>query len=313
MPAPKPTLKHRFEFAALYVVFVLGRIVPRRAFVKLGSLLGRLVFDVLGIRREVALTNLRHAFGHEKSEAELVDLARRAYAQLGGSLLEFSSLYDAKPEDLRAWVKIENLETFDRVMAQGRGCVIATAHYGSWELFGAAFAAYGYETTYLVKDQRNPLTAALQNEIRRRGGIDVVKEGPAAAKGTMRALRQGRMVGILPDQDARRHGVFVDFLGRPASTFKGPAFFAYRANVPLIPAFGRRLPNGNHVGVVHEPIDPDPSRPQEEEIQRLTQYYADHLSEWVRRYPENYYWVHRRWKTQPEGAPPFVYPNRTRG
>lgn len=301
----RPTLKHRLEFLGLGFVFVLGRTVPRRAFVRLGSMLGRFVFDVLKIRREVAIANLQTAFP-DRARGELVEIARRSYGQLGGSLLEFASLPGMDGEELRRCVRFENLEALERARAGGRGAMMVTAHFGSWELFGAAFVSRGHDTTFFVKRQKNPLVADLQDDIRRRAGIEIVTEGPAVAKGVLRALRQGHLVGILPDQDARRHGVWVEFLGRPASTFKGPAFFAYRANVPILPAYVRRTENGDHVGVMLEPIYPDVSREQEAEVFRLTQAYTDLMTTWIRRHPEHYFWVHRRFKSTPPDPVPWL-------
>ena len=303
--ARRPTFKHRLEFLGLGIVFLLGRTFPRTAFVRLGAALGRFVFDVLGIRREVAVDNLSTAFPDRPRE-ELVALARRSYGQLGGSLLEFASLPGMDRDELIRCVRFENLEAIDRVRRSGRGAMLVTAHFGSWELFGASFVARGYDTTFFVKRQKNPLVADLQDDIRRRAGIEIVTEGPAVAKGVLRALRQGHLVGILPDQDARRHGVWVEFLGRPASTFKGPAFFAYRADVPIIPAYVRRTEDGDHVGVVLDPIHPDTSRDQEEEVFRLTQAYTDLMTAWIRRHPEHYFWVHRRFKSTPPDPVPYL-------
>ena len=239
----------------------------------------------------------------------LVDLARRSYMQLGGSLLEFASLWDITAEELRRIVRIDGLEHLDAIRASGRGAMLVTGHYGNWELFGAAFVAQGYPTTFLVKEQSNPLATRLQNQLRGRGGIEIVYQGPLVARGVLRALEKGHLVGILPDQDARRHGVFVDFLGRPASTFKGPAFFAWRTGVPIIQGYIRRLEDGTHHAVMLPPIHPDPAAPEDEEVRRLTELYTRDMERWVRAHPENYYWVHRRWKTQPPGAETYPGPD----
>jgi Kdo2-lipid IVA lauroyltransferase/acyltransferase len=293
-----PTFKHRLEFAGLYLVFLLGRVMPRRSFVAVGRAIGHFVHDVLKVRREVARANLAMVFP-DKSAEEIASLARESYGQLGGSLLEFCSLPGMNHDDLIACVDFDGMQHIDRIREQGMGAMLVTAHFGSWELFGASFVARGYDTTFFVKRQKNPMVADLQDDIRRRAGIEIATEGAGVAKAVLRALRRGHLVGILPDQDARRHGVFVDFLGRVASTYKGPAFFAYRANVPIIPAYIRRTAEGNHVGMVLDPIYPDTSRPQEEEVFRLTQAYTDQMNRWIRAYPEHYFWVHRRWKTPP--------------
>lgn len=301
----RPTFKHRMEFLALGFVFVLGRFLPRRFFVWLGAAIGGFVHDVLKVRCDVTRANLRAAFP-DMEEAEVATLARRVYAQLGSSILEFAALPGMDANDLRGAVKIENLHIVDELMAQGRGIMFVTPHFGSWELFGASFVAQGYPTTFFVKRQKNPLVADLQDDIRKQAGIEIVTEGPAVARDVLRTLRGGRLLGILPDQDARRHGVFVEFLGRPASTFKGAAFFAARAGVPIVPGFVRRMPDGNHIGTILPPIEPDPDHDQEAEVFRLTQLFTDTMTEWILRYPEHYFWVHRRFKSTPPDPVPFL-------
>lgn len=303
--AKRPTLKHRLEFLGLGLVFVLGRFLPRRFFVWLGAAIGGFVHDALKVRREVTRSNLRAAFP-DKPEGEVHTLAREVYAQLGSSILEFAALPGMDGKDLRAAVHIENLHIVDELMAAGRGIMFVTPHFGSWELFGASFVAQGYPTTFFVKRQKNPLVADLQDDIRRRAGIEIVTEGPGVARGVLRALQAGRLLGILPDQDARRHGVFVEFLGRPASTFKGAAFFAARAGVPIVPGFVRRQPDGNHIGTILPPIEPDPTHDPEAEVFRLTQLFTDTMTEWILRYPENYFWVHRRFKSTPPDPVPWL-------
>ena len=302
MSARKITFKHRLEYMALYGFFLASRRLPRRSLVRMGERLGRVVFDRLKIRRHVAMENLRMAFADKKSRSELTDVARSSYEQLAGSMLEFISLYSIQERELIDDVTIEQLDRIVAAKVGGRGAVLVTGHFGSWELFGAAFVANGHPVTFLVKEQSNLLASRLQNLLRAKGGIGIVKQGPKTVRRVMQALDEGQLVGILPDQDAGTNGVFVDFLGKPASTFKGPAFFAYKANVPIVAAYIRRLPDGSHHAVVEPPIWPDPLRDRDDEIQRLTDAYTRDMERWVLRYPEHYFWLHRRWKTQPLAA-----------
>jgi KDO2-lipid IV(A) lauroyltransferase len=226
----------------------MGRALPRSFFVHLGAFVGRFVFDVLRIRREVTLSNLARVFGASMSDSELLALGRRSYASLGRALLEFCSLWSMDEASLLETVRFVNEEALQRPLEEGNGFILVPGHYGSWELLGSDMAAKGYPMTFLVKDMKNPLVARLQDELRVRGKLGVVKDGPVVARGVLRVLRNNGVVGILPDQDARRHGVFVDFLGQPSSTYKGPAFFARRANVPIIACYIRREADGIFLG-----------------------------------------------------------------
>jgi KDO2-lipid IV(A) lauroyltransferase len=200
-------------------------------------------------------------------------------------------------------VDIEGAAYLDVCRRQGHGGLLVTGHFGNWELLGAAIAALGYPISYLIKDQSNPWVNRLQNEIRRRAGIGVIRQG-ASARHLLYALKRHEFVGILGDQDAGDHGIFVNFLGRRASAFRGVAYFAYRTRCPIIPTFIIRQAGGRHRAVVTAPIEVDPGWDEETAVHVLTQAHTDRLADLVRAHPDQYFWVHRRWKTRPPAERP---------
>ncbi len=289
------------EYAGLYALFCCARLLPRRLLFGLGRACGLFAFRVLGIRRGVTLGNLRAALGASRSEAELRRIAARVYSNLGCTLMEFCKLYDMPRERIRDLVDFEGLEYVDACLAEGRGALLVTGHFGNWELLGAAVAARGYRVSYLVKDQSNPWVDRLQNEIRRRGGLGIIRQD-AAARRILQALRRGEFVGILGDQDAGDSGVFVEFLGRPASVARGIATFAWRTGRPIIPVTIARGADGRHRAVFTPPIVSDPAwRDESEAIEALTRAHTQRLEQAVRERPDHYFWVHKRWKTRPPG------------
>jgi KDO2-lipid IV(A) lauroyltransferase len=195
-------------------------------------------------------------------------------------------------------VRVEGLEHFDAALQAGRGAVLFTGHFGNWELFGAAAVAHGYSIHFLVGEQSNRRVDDLMNDLRRAQGIGIISRHVALKK-VLRALKDNQMVALLADQNVRKGGVFVDFLGRPASTARGPAMFAIRNGAPLVCGFIYRERGGGHVATLEAPLYADPSLEGEAQLVDLTQRFTDRLAEWVRRHPDEYFWAHRRWKTRP--------------
>jgi hypothetical protein len=217
MMSRRPTFKHRLEYFALGVVFLLGSRMPRSFFVRLGALIAGFAYSVLKVRRQVTIDNLGAAFP-EKSDEELDRLARSVYAQLGGSILEFAAMPGMDRADLAAAVHIENLEYVDELRRQGRGIMFVIAHYGSWELFGASLVAQGYPATAFVKRQKNPLVADLQDDIRRRAGVEIVTEGPGSPAVCSGPCARGDSWGSCPIRTRVGTGSswsFSDALHRP--------------------------------------------------------------------------------------------------
>ena len=176
--------------------------------------------------------------------------------------------------------------------------MFVSGHFGNWELVGAKFSAEGFKVSAAVKTQSNSRVDRVQNEIRRGVGIGILRTD-SSVKEMMQALRRGEMIALVADQDAGKEGHFADFMGREASVFKGPAYFAWRLKVPLLTVFIYRQPGGKHLVVVDPPVMPDPEWDEETAVARLTELHVQRLEKAVRRAPEQYFWVHRRWKTRP--------------
>jgi KDO2-lipid IV(A) lauroyltransferase len=286
-----------WEFAALYLLYGLARRTPHRWLRRWGRGLGLFACNVLRLRRRVVLDNLRAAFGDRFTQPERMALARRFYASLGETMLEFFVMGDMEPAEIRDAVSIEGIEHLDRIRGEGRGALLISGHYGNWELLGAAIAARGYPIGYLAKSQSNPHVDRIQNAIRARAGVGIIKQ--ESAHRLLYALKRREFVGILADQNAGGEGLFVDFLGRPASVFRGPAYFAFRTQSPIVPVAIRRIGPGRHHVTVRPPLRVDPAWDEETAVRELTRAHVASLERFIREHPEHYFWVHRRWKTDP--------------
>jgi len=288
------TIKHRIEYGITYLIGVLTRMLPYRVALALGSFLGWLAFDVLRVRRKVTLINLRNSLGNDKRN--LARIGRRAYQNIGKSMVEYALFPSLDKEKIFKVVEFEGTEHFDEALKRGKGAIVVAGHFGSWELMGAATAQHDYPVDFLVGEQHNLLVDDLMNDYRRSVGIGIIKMG-AAAKGVIRALKNNRFVAMLSDQDAGNDGTVVEFFHRPASTPKGPAAFALKMDAPIIMAFIIRTNHNKQRIIIEKPIYGEITSDKEDDIRKLTQAYTRMLEEYIRKYPDHWFWPHRRWKS----------------
>jgi len=286
--------KHRFEYRITLLLGAMIRAIPYGLALAVGSFLGWLAFDILRIRRRVTMINLRNCLGGEPGQ--LRRIGREAYKNFAKSMVEYSLFPSLSKTKILSMVKLQGAENFDEVLAAGRGAIVVAGHFGSWELMGAAVSQMGYPVDFLVGEQHNLLVDEMMNEHRRCMGIGIIKMG-AAAKGIMRALNNNRLVAMLSDQDAGSDGTVVQFFNRPASTPKGPAAFALKMNCPIIVSFIIRENRGKQKIIIEKPIFGTKTSDKEENIRSLTQAYTGLLEDYIRRYPDHWFWPHRRWKS----------------
>jgi KDO2-lipid IV(A) lauroyltransferase len=289
-----PKIKHRIEFWVVSMVGGLVRMIPYRLALVIGSFLGWLAFDILRIRRRVTMINLRNSLGRKRND--LKKIGRRAYRNFGMSMVEYSLFPVLSKEKVLGMVELVGAEHFDKTLTKGKGAIVVAGHFGSWELMGAAVSQMGYPVDFLVGEQHNLLVDNMMNDYRKHMGIGIIKMG-VAAKGIIKALRSNRFVAMLSDQDAGTNGTVVEFFGRPASTPKGPAAFALKMNAPIIMAFMIRVNRGKQKIVLEKPIFGNNTPNKEEDIKNLTQAHTSLLEDYIRKYPDHWFWPHRRWKS----------------
>jgi KDO2-lipid IV(A) lauroyltransferase len=289
-------MPERLEFAAVRVAAAAVGRMPPGAAMQFGRRLGRLAFGI-GIRRGVCRDNLSLAFGASRTPAEMGRLARAAYEHVGTSFVEFLRLPRLTPAALRSGFELQGEAHLQAALSRGRGAIVASGHLGNWEWMGAALVARGYPVTFVVQALGNPRVDAFVQGVRRGVGIEVLTRGMELRR-VREALQANRLVFFMCDQDARRRGVFVPFFGVPASTPKGAAQFTLREQVPFLPGFGRRLPDGRHRGTIYPPVVAA-ARDEETAVVEILTTFNRALEAAVRDAPEQYWWAHRRWKTHP--------------
>lgn len=249
--------------------------------------------------------NLRRAFP-QQTDAWRRRVARESYRHLGREALAMLALGSRSAEEIRERTPITGWERLKEAIDRGQGVVMATAHFGNWELGGASLAVRGIGVDAVVQKQSNALVDRDLTRVREALGVRPINRRDAPRK-VLRSLREGRVIGFLADQDARRAGVFVPFFGTPASTHRGPALFAIRSGAPLFLGVALRRPDGMYECRAH-PIEVDRSGPLDEAVVRLTAAFTRKLEEEIRGAPEQYFWLHRRWKTKPRASGPDPAP-----
>ena len=270
----------------------------------LADLLARLVYRVDTRHRLVAMENLRHAFGDEYTEAERDAIVRGVYRHFLRMVMEMLHM----PTTLRLtnWRQFITLsghqEVIERLL-KGGPMIMLSGHYGNWEMAGYLFGAFGFPPHSVARALDNPFLDRFLRAFRERTGQKMIdKKG--GSEEMLEVLRSGGLLSMLADQDAGPRGVFVDFFGRPASTFKAIALLAIEFNAPIVVGGARRLGDAfRYELILEEVIVPDPDDPSTDQVRTLTARYTAALERMVRRDPTQYFWIHRRWKNQPKAKP----------
>lgn len=272
---------------------------------KFAELLGWAAFSIIRIRRKVVMENLHRAFP-DISQGKLKKIALRAYQNFAKMMFEYSRFPIMKQEEVLSLGQMEGEEHLQWALKNGKGALLVAGHFGNWELMGAYLAQKGYPIAFLVGRQKNQWVDDLMNEHRKRMGIEIIPMGIAMRR-VIRTLWNNGWVALLADQDAGKDGIFVDFFNTKVSNHQGPAVFALRTGAPIIFGSAIRLPSGLH-RFEFELIRTDQFKgtASSENVLALTQAYTSLLEKAIRKYPDHWFWMHRRWKTRPseEGQTP---------
>jgi KDO2-lipid IV(A) lauroyltransferase len=296
----KPRLRHWAQYAVGRGVLSLLGVIPFTAARAVGRFLGRLGHSPFGVRRNVVERQVAAAF----PDAKTVDpLVRDAYAHFGEVLIETALLPKlGRQRILDLFAGADGFEAIEDAHAAGQGIILITGHFGNWELAGAYVAARGIPIEVIVRRMNNPLFDRYVTRTREGAGMIVVHDHDAVRR-TPRAFKSGHAVAFVADQGVLGlASTFVPFFGRPAKTPRGPAVFAMRYRLPTFFVAAVRLPDGRFRCVV-TPVEIPDTGDREADVDTVVARYTGILESWVRQYPGQYFWHHRRWKRQPPDTP----------
>ncbi len=281
--------------------------LPAKLGRRLGVGVGALMRAVSPRHARIVMTNLRLAFGAEKGEAELAEIARACYRHLGLCLTELIRLPAMSRDDLLHMVELSGKENIEAALAAGRGAIILTGHLGNWELCGSRIAAEGYPMNVIARAQRDNEITEYIRRTREGMGMKVLHRG-AAVRNALRALRNNELLAVLLDQNAGDEGVFVDFFGHLASTAPGAAAFALKTGAAVLPGFCWRNADDTHTAAIGHPVRLVTTGDRDRDILLNTARFTKIIEENIRAHPEQWFWLHKRWKARPReertrGAP----------
>ncbi|MEZ5426796.1 MAG: lysophospholipid acyltransferase family protein [Pyrinomonadaceae bacterium] len=305
--AKKSDLQVKVEYYAAWLIFSSLRILPRRLAIFIGVLLGDLAYLLLGRLRQIGMTNTEIAFP-EMSEAMRRKIVRGSFRSLGRQLGEISQFPKASEGSLGGMVEFpvtdEDWLRYNEMKEQGRGIIFLTPHFGGWEVLAFASSALIGPQSYLVRRLDNPRLEKMVEEVRGKFGNQPIGKKNSALP-ALRLLREGGNLGVLPDINSQRHeGVFVPFFGKPACTTAGVAALAMRTDAVAI-VIGAAWDERKKKYVVHfgEVLEFESTGEREQDVKNFTARFTAEIEKLIRKSPEQWMWIHRRWKTRPKGEP----------
>ena len=308
MPPPPPTkrLKRFVRYLLLRAAAFLLGLLPARLASELGAGVGWLAFHLAWGERRKALESLARAFP-ERDEVSRRALARACFMHLGRVAAELTCIGELDRR-LADWVDFpeEDHAALRRALARGNGVVFVAGHLGSWELLARTVALHGHPSTAIGKETSDPRTTRLVERFRARGGVGTIWRGsPTAARAMLRVLKRGEILGLLIDQDTKVQSVWVPFFGHLAKTPRAAGDLAVRTGAAVVFGGCRRLGDGRYRLTIEEV--PIPAGPDDEARSvALTARLTARIEAAIREAPEQWVWMHRRWRSPP--PPPEAAP-----
>ncbi|MCL2389312.1 MAG: lysophospholipid acyltransferase family protein [Elusimicrobia bacterium] len=288
--------RHFIEYISLKTVIGFVRAVGFNMAVKVSACVAGFVYYFLPIRKKLMMESLSYAFP-DKTLKERKAILKNVYKHFARTFVEIMFFPVMNSAELKEMMVYENIYLIEQALKKGNGAVVLSAHFGNWELTALSFAKR-YPLSVIVAEQSNKMVDSLINDVRSFKGFETIYKDNNPFKAVMKALKSNRVVAILADQDASHQGVFVPFFNRLASTAKGPALFALRANCPILCGFGVRQPNGKYIVKFEEIPHPNTGN-QEKDVEIIMAAYMKKLEIAATLHPEHWFWFHRRWNTKP--------------
>jgi KDO2-lipid IV(A) lauroyltransferase len=284
-------------YLVLRAFSILANLLPEDFALWLGRQLGNVTYYLDLDHRKVAFQNLHTAFGQEKSASEIRSIAKRTFQNLGMMTVEFFRIPRMDMETFKIKVKMEGLAEALALLEKKKGALLLIGHFGNWELMGLMSKVIGSPIMVIAKPmKKNEWVDQFITKIRNASGLEVISTVNASRK-VMKALSQNRVVGILIDQRAKRsEGIWADFFGRKAPTTPGLAVLAMKTGAPVLPVFMVRDGFQAHRLIVKQPLELIHTGDIKKDVEANTQLFNHTLESMIRQYPDQWFWVHRRWE-----------------
>lgn len=305
--AKKSKTQIRLEYFVARGILGFVGLLPRSLAIAAGIWVARIAYPFLGKLRRVGHRNLEIAFP-KKTLEERETLLKKSFESLGRMLGEVSQFPRATPESLAELTEFqiqpETRALHEKAKAEGRGTIVVTPHLGNWEMLVFSYSALETPISYLARPLDNPLIEDLTVKLRTRFGNRPINKTNSVTP-AIEVLRKGEILGILADVNAHpKEGVFVPFFGIPACTSTGVAMLALRTNSIIIPVCGVWDEENNHYKIIHgNVIEPSRTGDRKQDVIETTAAFTSVIENFIRQYPDQWIWIHKRWKTRPPGEP----------
>jgi KDO2-lipid IV(A) lauroyltransferase len=302
MGKPRNKLIDLSQYVGLRVVNMLLHSFPVDANLRTAKLLGDFMYTFDRKHRDRAMGNLRRSFP-DMPDRQRELLARRSMQQL--FMLFIEVLFTTRLVHIDTWAEYCELENFREVLQlllkRDQGLIMLTGHFGNWEILGYVLATLGFNTTSIARPLDNPYVNEWMLGVRERKGQKIIAKKGATEEVT-EVLERGGAVGFIADQNAGSKGIFVDFFGRKASTYKSIGLLAMHYEVPIVFGYARRVDDSFKFRVGAQVIIyPKDWKDEADPLRYITQRYTKAIEDFVQKDPGQYLWIHRRWKTRPKG------------
>jgi KDO2-lipid IV(A) lauroyltransferase len=278
--------------------FALIRRIPERLLITIGSGIGSLFYYLSARYRYIGLKNLTYAYGTEKSVPERKLLLKHCLVDIGKNFMEFMHAFGLSSEQIRERIELVGKEHLDKALEEKKGVIAFSAHAGNFILIGPRLIAEGYSFSVIARDPKNKRIAEMFLDMRRRFSIGSIPDKPKkeCIARALRCLRDNGILFLQIDQNAAPDDPLVEFFGWHVPTFKGPVVFSLRTGSPVLPMFMIRKPDNGLMLKIDQPVTFIQSGNKDQEIIKNVTLLTKITENHIRQYPEQWWWLHRRWK-----------------
>ena len=285
-------------YKSLMLLSRIVRCLPYDVLLFIGKILGNLYYLLIKKQRNRAIQQMMPALNVSEDEAKKI--VRASFVNLARNVLDILYMPNLNEKNLSEYIEIDHLERMKDALAEGHGVVVLTGHVGTWEWLSAAFTLNGLPVTAIAKMQPNAEYSRVLDDLRATIKVEIFTRGTSELLSAGRALKKGKILGFLADQDGGPGGAFIEFLGRIASTPMGPAVFSQKFNSPVLPAFIIRKPNGRHKVIIGELMRCEDTGDMDKDLYDFTVKMTRILENIIRENPTQWLWFQKRWNTPPE-------------
>jgi KDO2-lipid IV(A) lauroyltransferase len=298
----KRRIKHWLVFKFVTSLIILFNFLSRRNAIVLGKILGRGAFFLQSDARKTTLINLKFALGKVKNKKEIKKIALEVFENTGKNFADVARLTKLNSTEVDRIVQAQGVEHLDLACKKGNGVIALTGHISNFELLAAYLSLKGYKLSVIGREAYDPRLNQLLVKNRESVGLENISS-TEDVRNMLKVLKGGRILGVLVDQDSTRvKSTFVNFFGKSARTPVGPAVLHLKLKSSIVPMFILRNENEKYRIMVKPELKFQPCGDKNKDIFELTRKYTEILEEIIRKYPSQWLWMHKRWKSRPTSS-----------